>query len=196
MKWIVLAIAVVVVPYTAITLHYRKPGKAFEPYRDLKKQANVHRLLSAGFHRAALIAERPADLYPSLPSGSAKAATASIAGGLPASLAESLIEVPTLPTTVGSVQAPASISALLPSVIEFTASLNDKKDTLHSAHLYSKDSELYLLVHFEHLPGELQSRSRENVVRLTIPGGTLQPGSYSVTLVATQRSESWRLEVR
>jgi len=196
MKWIVLAIALVVVPYTAITLHYRKPGKAFEPYRDLKKQANVHRLLSAGFHRATLTAERPADLFPSLPSGSAKAATTVITGGLPAILAESLIEVPNLPVTVGSVQAPASINALLPSVIEFTASLSDKKDTLHSAHLYSKDSELYLLVHFEHLAGELQSRSWDNVVRLTIPGGTLQPGSYAITLVAAKQSQSWHLEVK
>jgi hypothetical protein len=48
MKWIVVAIVAVIVPYTFLTLRYRRPGKAFEPYADMKDRANTMRLLSAG----------------------------------------------------------------------------------------------------------------------------------------------------
>src|SRR5438105_3708911 len=54
MKWIALAILLFIVPYTYLTLHFRKPGKAFEPYADLSKRANTARLLSAGYQRIPL----------------------------------------------------------------------------------------------------------------------------------------------
>ena len=59
MRWIVLAILLFIVPYTYVTLEYRKPNKAFEPYADMKEQANVHRLLDAGYKRVSVRAERP-----------------------------------------------------------------------------------------------------------------------------------------
>ena len=61
MKWIVLTIALVIVPYTFLTLHYRKPGPAYRPYQDAQERANVVRLLSAGYQRITLPAQRPAD---------------------------------------------------------------------------------------------------------------------------------------
>ena len=36
-------------PYTILTLRYRKPGPAFQPYEDMKNRTNVARLLSAWF---------------------------------------------------------------------------------------------------------------------------------------------------
>src|SRR5262245_25725972 len=51
MKWVVVAILLLIVPYTIITLKYRKAGPAYEPYEDLKNRANVSRLLAAGYQR-------------------------------------------------------------------------------------------------------------------------------------------------
>ena len=48
MKWIALAILVVIVPYTVIRWQYRKPNRAFEPYADMKNQANTLRAATAG----------------------------------------------------------------------------------------------------------------------------------------------------
>ncbi len=61
MKWIILALLVVIVPYTFLRWHYRKPGKMFEPYHDIRDRANTARLLAAGFQRVTLVADRPAD---------------------------------------------------------------------------------------------------------------------------------------
>src|SRR5690606_6014035 len=44
MKWVIVAIIAILVPYTFLTLRYRKPGPAFQPYEDMKNQANVTRL--------------------------------------------------------------------------------------------------------------------------------------------------------
>ena len=67
-----LAILAVVVPYTWLTLAYRKPGPAFQPYEDLRRQANVKRLLAAGYQRISLTAQRPAD-RPAVPGGTVAA---------------------------------------------------------------------------------------------------------------------------
>lgn len=195
MKWIVLAILVVIVPYTWVTFHYRKPGKAFEPYGDLKKQANVKRLLSAGFHRVALVAERPADLGPTSVVTGARAATAATPGGIPDVLGQALLETPHLPNRVAGLIAAPTANRLLAYTLQFTAGLPDNRESLHSAHLYSKDNELFILVHFEPLPGELLSRTKESVVRLTIPAGALESGNYQAILVGTGNSVSWPLQV-
>ena len=95
MKWIALAILLVIVPYTFLTLHYRKQGPAFRPYEDMKNRAGVIRLLSAGFQRIPLAAQRPAD-----PTGATAAATFMAPGGLPAELAATLVEPPLLPAEI------------------------------------------------------------------------------------------------
>src|SRR5215213_7515076 len=87
MKWIVLAIVVVIVPYTYLTLRYRRPEKAFQPYADLKDRANTRRLLSSGFQRITLHAQRPADPVRSV----FNATITPGAGGLPDVLRSSLI---------------------------------------------------------------------------------------------------------
>ena len=38
MKWIVLAIILGIGAYTFLTLHYRKPGRAFQPYAEVADQ--------------------------------------------------------------------------------------------------------------------------------------------------------------
>ena len=61
MKWVVLVIILSIGVYTVLTLRYRRPERAFQPYQDLRDRANTHRLLDAGFQRITLTAELPAD---------------------------------------------------------------------------------------------------------------------------------------
>src|SRR5690606_30268310 len=102
MKWVVVAILACVIPYTWITLRYRKPGPAFQPYEDSKNRANVIRLLDAGYRRMTVSALRPADPARSAPPGPA-AAVASLPGGLPMRLSETLVEIPLMPERVTGV---------------------------------------------------------------------------------------------
>jgi hypothetical protein len=96
MKWIVLTIVLVVVPYTSLTLRYRKPGPAFRPYQDMEDRANVMRLLAAGYQRITLSARRPADPLPP----AAAAVVTPAAGGLPAGLRSTLVQQPLLPAEI------------------------------------------------------------------------------------------------
>ena len=129
MKWVVLVIIVCLAGYTFVTLRYRKAAPSYQPYQDTKNRAGVLRLLSAGFQRIILIAQRPAE------AGSVRNSAASIAapGGLGSDLGPSLLELPLLPAEITRVNAPASISAVLAYPIEFTCTLADNKRQLSGA---------------------------------------------------------------
>jgi len=100
MRWIVASILLFIVPYTYVNLKFRKPDKAFEPYADMKDQANVKRLLDAGYTRVAIRAERPYPALPAprlLPAGVSPAGIAPAPGGLPKPLDTTLVEPPACP---------------------------------------------------------------------------------------------------
>ena len=197
MKWIVIAILVIIVPYTYLTLHYRKPGPAFRPYEDTKKRAITGRLLSAGYQRVTLEARRPSDSA----SGEAMARGASAAtilfgpGGVAADLKDALIDSPILPLTIDRVVAAGSARAGQAYVIQFTCSLPDTKAQLTDAHLYRKDDDFILVPTFEKLAGGLQARTTESTVVLTLPPSVIQPGSYNVVLAGSRSSRKWTLQV-
>src|SRR6185436_2664308 len=94
MKWVVLVIVVCITAYTILTLRFRKEGPAFRPYEDLQKRANVARLLSAGYQRIAVTAERPAETSRA-PGG---ATVSTVPGGIPAELRATLVIAPLLPS--------------------------------------------------------------------------------------------------
>ncbi len=194
MRWIVLAILLAIVPYTWITLHFRKAARPFEPYSDLKQRANVHRLLAAGYHRIPLSAERPADQV--LASPAAQAIPRPALGGIPAALKETLVDVPSLPESIRAVRAAAASSTLLPYTIDVECTLSDLNLGLASSYLYLKDNELIILNGFETFAGELRSRSREIALRLTAPAGALPSGDYHLTLVGLRNSVQWHLSVK
>jgi hypothetical protein len=191
MKWIVASILVFIPIYTYLTLHYRRPGPAFNPYGDMRDRADVIRLLKAGYQRVTLDASRPVDE----PSG-APAATMPAPGGLPEDLRKTLIESPLLPLEVNSVTADAAaVSAIdYPIVINYT--IPDNKRQLSGAHLYEKPGEIVIIADFERLAGELLARTREGSALLDVPPGSLRPGTYRVTLVGERSSRSWTLRVR
>ncbi len=192
MKWIVVAIILVIVPYTILTFRYRKPGPAFQPYEDMKNRTNVTRLLAAGYQRIPLLAQRPAD--GTRPGGGAAITTT--AGGLPSELKSTLVEPLLLPTEILTVSAPATGSALLPYVIQLTCSLPSDKQQLGGAELYVRGEHVIVAPTFEHVSGDLLTRSRQAAVQLTLPSGTLRPGHYQVVLIAERSSRSWRLDVK
>jgi hypothetical protein len=191
MKWVALAILVVIVPFTYLTLHFRKPGPAFRPYEDMQKRANVARLLSAGYQRIPLPAQRPADPMPKAPS----AFIASTAGGLPGELRASLVQTPLLPAEITNAAAPPEIAASQPYSIRFACTLPDNKRQLAGADLYLRGDEIVITPDYEKLSGELLARTQDNIVQLTVPSGALKPGTYHVTLVGQQVSRRWTLQV-
>lgn len=192
MKWIVVVILAVIVPYTFLTVHYRKPGPAYRPYQDMKDRANVLRLLSAGYQRITLTAQRPADPL----RGIASAPAAAASGGLPAALRSTLVEPPLLPAEILNVSAAPAVSSVQPYPIQFTCTLPDNKQQLAGAELYVKDDEVFITPDFERLTGGLLTRSRENVILLTVPAGALKPGRYRVTLTGENASRTWVLQVK
>jgi hypothetical protein len=192
LKWIVVAILAVVVPYTWLTVHYRKPGPAFQPYEDLRRQANVKRLLAAGYQRIPLTAQRPAD-RPAVAGG---ADARSVPGGLPADLVETLVEPLPLAEEILTVRAAPTVAQRLPYTIELTCRLASDQEQLGGADLYVRGNQLVLAPRFERVSGGLQTRSRQTIALLTLPGGTLAPGVYEVRLPGGRGSRAWRLEVR
>jgi hypothetical protein len=192
MKWVALVIVLIIGPYTFVRWHYRKPQAAFEPYQDIKDQANTTRLLSAGFQRVTLSVDRPADPSPEIPAAAITSAT----GGLPSALSSTLIDQPALPTEIRSVNAAGETNTLFSYVIEFTCGLTDNKQQLGDVYLYSREGKLYIVPAIEPLTGELLARNREGLFRVTVPAGILKPGSYDVMLIGERSSKAWTLLVK
>ena len=192
MKWVALAILLLIVPYTIVTLRYRKPEPAFQPYEDLRNRANVSRLLSAGYQRIPLVAQRPADTG----RAGSGAFVAPAPGGLPAELRTTLVEALVLPTEITHVAAASSTNAAQPYSIQLACTLPNEQQQLGGADLYVRGEEIVLTPKFEPIGGTLLARSRDAAVLLTIPAGTLKPGRYDVTLVGERASRRWSLEVK
>ena len=192
MKWIVVAIVAVIGPYTYLTLHYRKPGPAFRPYQDLQDRANTQRLLSAGYQRITLVALRPAD--PSRVPAGASALPAP--AGVPAALRSTLVEQPLLPTEVLGVSAAPSASSGAPYSIQFTCTLPDNKAQLAGAELYVRGDQIWITPDFERLTGKLLTRTRDNLILLTVPAGALKPGRYQIILAGQKSSRAWTLQMK
>jgi hypothetical protein len=191
MKWIVLSIIIFIPVYTFLTLHFRKKGPMFQPYQDMRDQADVIRLLRAGYQRVTVDASRPAE------SVQVEGDPASPApGGLPQDLKGTLIESPLLPLTIGSVSASSSATAAIDYQIGLSYTLADNTRQLSGAHLYERNGEIVIIPDFEKLSGGLQSRWREGTALITVPPGSLRPGTYRVTLVGERQSRTWSLRVR
>lgn len=197
MRWIVASIILFLVPYTYVTFQYRKPNKPFEPYADMKDQANVNRLLAEGYRRATIRAERP---FPALAPGEitrgAAARPAPAPGGLPDPLGKTLVEAPRLPAGYRDLVAPAELGSLMPARIQFTARLDNDREQLGGAEVFVRQNSVVVVPTFERVSGDLQTRSRDGSVLLTLPGGMLEPGEYVVTLAGAVDSLRWTVVVR
>lgn len=192
MKWVLIAIVAMIVPYTFLTLRYRKAQPAFRPYEDMKNRANVTRLLAAGYQRIPITAQRPADGL----RASGGASIAAAAGGLPSDLQSTLVETPALPADVLDVTAAPVAHSSAPYAIQLTCSLPSEKQQLSGGELYVRGETIVITPTFETVPGDLQTRTRTPTVLLTIPAASLKPGRYTVTVVGERASRTWPLDVR
>ena len=59
-----------------------------------------------------------------------------------------------------------------------------------------RGTEIIITPNFEKLSGGLLTRTRENIILLTVPGGVLKPGRYQVTLAGQHASRTWTLQVK
>jgi len=186
MRWIVLLMILFIVPYTYINLHFRKPGRPYLPYDDMRERTHLG---AAGYKRVTARLSRPADVY-SLPVGGDPAP-----GGLPATLRASFLEPPLLAAAIGPVSAAPSAASLGSYQIRFISTQTDNKEEPADAHLYVKGRDIFVVPGYERLDGELLSRTRESLLLITVPSGAFDPGTYRVTLVGQAASRAWTLQV-
>jgi hypothetical protein len=196
MKWVVIAIFACLIPYTWITVKYRKPNPAYQPYEDSKNRANVMRLLEAGYKRINVTAERPADPQTLAAITHAPAEVSAAPGGLPEGLASTLVETPAMPVSFGAVSAAREHAALLPYPILFTCTLADQKHQLGGAQVFLRAETIVIVPHFEPLEGDLTARSKDAPVMITLPGGAFKTGRYTVVLAGSAESRQWAFDVR
>jgi hypothetical protein len=189
MRWIALAIILFMAGYTVVNLRYRKPGRAFQPYEQARERAG---LAEAGFQSIPARAERPADPRFEF----AATAVTSTDGGLPQALQRAFPSPPPLPSEIVSISAASMASRTLPYRIQFGCALPDNHRELGGAQIYLKNGDLFIVPDIERLPGALLTRTRENVILLTLPPGALPAGRYHATLIAEQNSKSWTFDLR
>jgi hypothetical protein len=158
----------------------------------MRNRANVSRLLEAGYQRIPLTAQRPADGA----RAKSSAMVTTSAGGLPAELRSTLVEVPLLPTEIISVTAAAVANSNQPYAINLTCTLPDEKQQIGGAELFVRGERIVIMPTFTPATSAPPTRPLEFVVGLTIPAGALKPGTYEVTLVGERSSRSWPLEVK
>jgi hypothetical protein len=115
---------------------------------------------------------------------------------LPPALRTALPLPPPLPAEIGQVAAARQAVRDLPYRIQFGCALPDNHRELGGAQLYLKDGEIFIVPDIERLPGALLTRTRENVILLTIPPGALPAGRYHATLIGEIASKSWTIDVR
>jgi hypothetical protein len=196
LKWVALAILLMIVPYTFLTVAYRKPGPAYEPYEAAKNNADPARLIAAGYRRIETRLERPSDpeRYRNLIDTTAQITDAD--PGLSPELVQSLGALPMLPQQFSSVLASAESHTRLPYQFLFVCVLPDTRRQLSGAELYRKGDQLIVVPRFEPLEGDLSARSKESPALLTVSAAALPTGRYTVTLAGSLRSKAWALEVK
>jgi hypothetical protein len=198
LRWIVASILLFIVPYTYVNLKFRKTDKAFEPYADMKEQANVKRLLDAGYVRVRIRAERPAPPLPAteiVPAGDLGPALAPAPAGLPEALASTLVEPPRLPAAYAGLATPLTLPAQSPLRLQFTALLETDHEQLGGAEVFVREDQIVIVPTFEPVPGALRSRTREDLVLLTLPAGVLAPGRHEIFLPGSRESLRWSVLV-
>lgn len=192
MKWIILAILGCIIPYTWLTIAYRKPNPAHEPYQDNKDRAQVLRLLDNDFHRIelpmALLVDPP--LPPTI-----TATNEAIPGGVPPLLNDILIDRPLVPSEFLRVSAAPTALANAPYSFDFVCTQPNHDELPAQTQLYQRRQELVIIVGYERNSDGLKSPRLEFTAQVTIPANTLMAGTYQATLIGARESRRWTIEV-
>jgi hypothetical protein len=191
MRWIVVAIIAFIVPYTYLTLRYRKPT-SFDPYEDARERKHI---ASVGYTRYSVPVSRVTET--SHLSIEASAPVAAVPGGLPLDLATELIRKPRLAASIEDVRAAQSADAQHDYLVRFHCSLPAPTDSwsLAGAHVYRKDHGLFVVVDFAPLADGLSQRVAVDRLEVPLPIASIDPGAYQVTLIGKRTSRAWTLQV-
>ena len=194
MKWIIVAILVFAIGYTAVNFYFRKPGRAYRPYQDANDRATTARLLAAGWHKLPVDTHRPVGTAPT----AERAATVSHgAVGLGLDFAPNFAEPPKLVASIDSVNAPSEVTAGTDYSFRFSATLVDQKHPLGELTLYRRENELVFVPTSEDLPGQqLMTRWSDSTYAVTFATGALAPGRYSARLLARGPARTWSFTIK
>jgi len=194
MKWVVAAIIVFVVGYTAVNIYFRKPGRGFRPYEDMNNRATTARLLAAGWQKMPVDTRRPAE---NPTPGDGQAFVSRDLPGLGADLEAKFAEKPKLLASIDKVVSPAAIMRGGDYSAYFTASLSDLKGQVGEVSLYRKGNELVVVPTTEPLPGSgLKSRWTDSTYWMSFSTAGLPPGQYQVRIVAKGPAMTWSFSVK
>jgi hypothetical protein len=191
MKWIALAIILFMAGYTVVTLQYRKPNKAYEPYNDMKERGQTRNLLTAGYQRVPVRVDRPTN--PDKHESTVVVKT--VPGDIPHTLRESLFDQPAMADSYEQLNAGVHANTLMPYVLSVQSITADLKHQIAAAYVYVRGDRIFIIPEIEELNGGLLARRPDNTMRLIIPGGAFKPGNYQVTLAGAKSSLSWPLQV-
>lgn len=189
-----MAILVFVAGYTVVNLWFRKPGRAYRPYQDAQDRATTARLLAAGWSKLPLDTRRPVE---KAGTDGTPAAITRAAVGLGLDFAPNFAEPPKLVASIDRVTAPSAVARGADYAFYFTASLADLKGQLGELSLYRRDHELVLVPSVESLPGhELMSRWNDSDYAVSFSTTALEPGRYSVRIVARGPAATWSFSIK
>jgi hypothetical protein len=192
MGWIILAMVLFIAPYTFLTLHYRKPGPAYQPYQDAKEKTVLAR---TGFTRISLPASQPASGL-LVPVTATSAQVSAHPGGLTPELNQALGAAVSLPVSIDSTAAPAVCESGKTYPFSFGCNISDLHHALASTRLYVKANQVFIITDFESLVGGLSARSTHTVIALELPAAALEAGSYTFTVVGRTTSISWKVLIK
>lgn len=194
MKWVVAVIVLSIALYTVLTLKFRKPGPAFEPYQDTRERATTARLLAGGWKRLPVTVNRPVEKPKA---AAAAASTSRDAHNFGPELDAALVAKPPLLERIDQVVAPADVARGEDYLVQFTGSLGSLKSQVGDVILYRHADTVVLIPATEPLPGEqLLSRFNGNSYALRFATATLPPGRYHARLVAQRDAVLWSFTVR
>ncbi|AOS45798.1 hypothetical protein Verru16b_02886 [Lacunisphaera limnophila] len=194
MKWIVLAIVVFAVGYTAVNFYFRKPGQAYRPYQDAQDRATTARLLAAGWSKLPVHDRRP--IEKPAPTDTPAAITRG-AVGLGLDLDPNFAEKPKLPASIDRVTAPAAVNRGWDYTLYFTTTLGTSKMQIGTLALFHRGQDLVLVPALEALPGkDLMNRWQDSDYAATFSTESLPPGRYTVRIVANGPCSTWSFTVK
>ena len=192
MKWIALAIVLFMAGYTFVTLQYRKPNRAYEPYNDIKQRGQTRNLLTAGYQRIPVRLDRPNSSQPI----HSPATVTESEGGLPIYLTDSLFDQPVLADSFANLSASGHSNELMPYTLIVESQMADEQlHLLSTAQLYLRNNQAIIVPEIKEHTGGVLTRRRDTRMRLIIPGGAFQPGTYEIKLVGAKSSLKWTLQV-
>lgn len=193
MKWIIAAIVVFIVGYTAVNFFFRKPNRPYRPYQDAQDRATTARLLAAGWQKLAFETRRPIEK----PAADELPATVTREAPGLGDLEGKFAEKPALLATIDRVTAPAIVDRGSDYSFYFTASLSDLKGQVGDLALFRNGTELVLVPSVERLPGQqLMSRWNDSNYAITFSTANLPPGRYRARIVAKGPAAAWEFAVR